>query len=87
MKLKTSGDEIEMQEKRTAVRRQEKKGRKAEKEMKQAEKEKKKAAKNAAQKTSGFRLLGIRNKIVICFLVPIAFMIVIGVSAYQKAAE
>ena len=55
--------------------------------MKQAEKEKKKAAKNAAQKTSGFRLLGIRNKIVICFLVPIAFMIVIGVSAYQKAAE
>ena len=42
MKLKTSGDEIEMQEKRTAVRRQEKKGRKAEKEMKQAEKEKKK---------------------------------------------
>ena len=85
--MKTSGDEIEMQEKRTAVRRQEKKGRKAEKEMKQAEKEKKKAAKNAAQKTSGFRLLGIRNKIVICFLVPIAFMIVIGVSAYQKAAE
>lgn len=87
MKLKTSGDEIEMQEKRTAVRRQEKKGRKAEKELKQAEKEKKKAEKNAAQKTSGFRLLGIRNKIVICFLVPIAFMIVIGVSAYQKAAE
>ncbi|MCM1146218.1 MAG: methyl-accepting chemotaxis protein [Clostridium sp.] len=38
-------------------------------------------------KSSGFMLLGIRNKIVICFLVPIIFMIIVGVSAYQKAAE
>jgi len=38
-------------------------------------------------KTSRFMLFGIRNKIVLCFLVPIIFMIVIGISAYQKAAE
>ena len=37
--------------------------------------------------SSGFMLFGIRNKIVICFLVPIIFMVIIGVSAYQKAAE
>lgn len=111
-KAKKGGTEIE--EKRTGVRKPEKKARSAEKEKKQAEKEKKKAEKESARaakkaaggknagerarsgkdaaekrrrKTSGFRLLGIRNKIVICFLVPIAFMIVIGVSAYQKAAE
>ena len=34
-----------------------------------------------------FMLLGIRNKVILCFLVPIAFMIVIGVSSYQKAAR
>lgn len=47
-------------------------------------------AKQSGKKTgtsSGFMLLGIRNKIVICFLVPVIFMIIIGVSAYQKAAE
>ncbi len=38
-------------------------------------------------KQSGIMLFSIRNKIVVCFLVPIAFMIAIGVSAYQKAAE
>ena len=72
---------------------------KAEKDRINAGKEKKKAEKETgatAEKTtgdrnpgrsSGFMFLGIRNKIVICFLVPIAFMIIIGVSAYQKAAE
>ncbi|MBP9996506.1 MAG: methyl-accepting chemotaxis protein [Lachnospiraceae bacterium] len=30
-------------------------------------------------------LLGIRNKIVVCFLVPILFMIIVGFCAYQKA--
>ena len=41
------------------------------------------------QKTSGksSQLLSIRNKIVVCFLVPIVFMVIIGVSAYQKSAE
>ena len=30
---------------------------------------------------------GIRNKIVICFLVPIAFVIIVGLAAYQKAEK
>ncbi|MCM1570162.1 MAG: methyl-accepting chemotaxis protein [Roseburia sp.] len=36
---------------------------------------------------SGFLLFSIRNKIVAGFLVPVVFMIVIGVSAYQRASE
>ncbi len=32
-------------------------------------------------------LLGIQNKIALCFLIPIIFMIVIGFSAYRKSAE
>lgn len=32
-------------------------------------------------------LFGIRNKIFICFIVPIFFMIVVGIFAYKKAAE
>lgn len=36
---------------------------------------------------SKFILFSIRNKIIVCFLVPVAFMIIIGASAYQKAAE
>lgn len=32
-------------------------------------------------------LFGIRDKIFICFFVPIIFMIVVGTMAYQKAAE
>lgn len=31
------------------------------------------------------RLFGIRNKITLCFIVPIVFMVIIGVSAYTKA--
>ncbi|MDE5932583.1 MAG: methyl-accepting chemotaxis protein [Lachnospiraceae bacterium] len=81
------------------ARKLEKEKKKAEKDMKKAEKEKKKTEQGtgkAAKKpggdrksghSSGFMLFGIRNKIVICFLVPIAFMVIIGVSAYQKAAE
>ena len=38
-------------------------------------------------KQSKFMLFSIRNKIVLCFIVPIVFMVVIGVSAYQKAAD
>lgn len=34
-----------------------------------------------------FMIMGIRNKVLFCFLVPIAFMIIIGVSSYQKAAQ
>ena len=47
---------------------------------------KKKEPQTAGEK-AGFMILSIRNKIILCFLVPIAFMIIIGVSAYQKAAE
>lgn len=32
-------------------------------------------------------LFSIRNKIILCFLVPVIFMIIIGVAAYRKAAE
>lgn len=32
-------------------------------------------------------LFSIRNKIFVCFLVPVIFMVVVGVTAYQKSAE
>lgn len=32
-------------------------------------------------------LFSIRNKIFVCFLVPIVFMIVVGVAAYQRSSE
>ena len=38
-------------------------------------------------KQGGFMLFSIRNKIILCFLVPILFMVVIGVSAYQTSAQ
>ena len=38
------------------------------------------------KKASG-GLFGIRNKIAVCFLVPILFMIVIGLTAYTKAED
>ena len=59
---------------------------KAVKEKKASAEKKQKAPK---QKKSGksSKLLSIRNKIVVCFLVPIVFMVIIGVSAYQKSAE
>lgn len=54
---------------------------------------KKKGAENAdhedapAKMKKQSMLFSIRNKIFICFLVPIAFMIVVGVAAYQKSSE
>jgi len=39
------------------------------------------------KQAKGFMLFSIRNKILLCFLVPIVFMVVIGVAAYQRAAE
>lgn len=36
---------------------------------------------------SGFMWFSIRNKIVLCFLVPMIFMILIGTIAYRKSAE
>ena len=56
------------------------KGKKASAEKKQTAPKQKKSGKSS-------KLLSIRNKIVVCFLVPIVFMVIIGVSAYQKSAE
>ena len=56
------------------------KGKKASAENKQKAPKQKKSGKSS-------KLLSIRNKIVVCFLVPIVFMVIIGVSAYQKSAE
>ncbi len=56
------------------------KGKKASAEKKQKASKQKKSGKSS-------KLLSIRNKIVVCFLVPIVFMVIIGVSAYQKSAE
>ena len=32
-------------------------------------------------------LFSIRSKIIVCFLVPIIFMVMLGIISYQKAAE
>lgn len=54
-------------------------------------KEMKKAPKMRGQKKERverqIKALGIRNKIFVCFLVPIIFMVMIGLVAYQYAAE
>ena len=60
-----------------------KKEKTSEKKPKKAKEPKQKAVKS--RKSS--KLLSIRNKIVVCFLVPIVFMVIIGVSAYQKSSE
>ena len=39
------------------------------------------------KKKTNFLLFSIRNKIVVSFVIPIIFMVVIGVSAYNKASE
>lgn len=61
------------------------------KKVKKAPEEKKvktqKPKKTSAKSGKSSKLLRIRNKIVVCFLVPIVFMVIIGVSAYQKSAE
>lgn len=43
--------------------------------------------KEKASQKGNSKIFGIRNKIAICFLIPILFMIVIGVLSYQKAAN
>lgn len=42
---------------------------------------------NTYAKVPHFMPFSIRNKIVLCFMIPIVFMIAIGVSAYEKAAD
>lgn len=38
------------------------------------------------QPKQAFLLLSIRNKIIFCFMVPILFMILVGITAYQRSA-
>lgn len=47
----------------------------------------KKETVDTSGKQSKFMIFSIRNKMIFGFLVPIIFMVIIGVSAYQKAAE
>ncbi|MGN0377798.1 MAG: methyl-accepting chemotaxis protein [Suilimivivens sp.] len=54
---------------------------------KQTEAHKDKQTETHKDKQSGIMLFGIRNKIVLCFLIPVLFMIIIGVLSYQKSAE
>lgn len=42
---------------------------------------------NQNAKQAKFMLFSIRNKIVLCFVIPLIFMVIIGISAYNKAAE
>ena len=42
--------------------------------------------KSSARK-KGNALFGIRNKIFICFIVPVVFMVVLGYTSYKKAAD
>ncbi len=62
-------------------------GKKEKTSVKKLKKAKEPKPKKAAQAGKSSKLLSIRNKIVVCFLVPIVFMVIIGVSAYQKSAE
>lgn len=48
-------------------------------------KEQKNTQKTGRKKSSS--IFGIRNKIILCFLVPIVFMILVGFVAYNKAEE
>ncbi len=50
-------------------------------------KRKDKPEKEEKMKDTKFMPFSIRNKIVLCFLIPIAFMVIVGFSAYQKAAD
>ncbi len=61
---------------------------KAEKPVKEKKvKEKTVKAKKSKTNNKEIMLFSIRNKIVLCFLVPIIFMIIIGISSYHKASE
>ena len=62
-------------------------GKKEKTSVKKPKKAKEPKPKKAAKAGRSSKLLSIRNKIVVCFLVPIVFMVIIGVSAYQKSAE
>ncbi len=50
-------------------------------------KESRQPAAQGGGQNSGLMIFSLRNKIIVCFLVPILFMVIVGFSAYQKAAE
>ena len=60
---------------------------KSSKALKDAKVIKEKKITKSKKGNSAVMLLGIQNKIALCFLVPIIFMIIIGFSAYRKSAE
>lgn len=41
---------------------------------------------NSIKQMKSNKLFSLRNKITVCFIVPIIFMVIIGLSSYQKAA-
>ena len=56
--------------------------------IRQIFRKKEKNQKDSVKKTkSKFMLFSIQNKLIVCFLVPIIFMIMIGMAAYQKASD
>lgn len=48
---------------------------------------KEKVKKEKTEKKTGFLIFSIRNKIFISFLVPIIFIIIVGMAAYQQSAQ
>lgn len=54
---------------------------------KRGNREKKSTKSIKGTRGSRFLLFSIRNKIFLCFLVPVVFMVVVGLVAYQKASE
>ena len=44
------------------------------------------AGSTSKQPKQAFLLFSIRNKIILCFMVPILFMILVGITAYQRSA-
>jgi len=57
------------------------------KQNKKSKEEKTEKSGSSAKDARGFQLFTIQNKIIICFIVPIIFMIMVGSIAYQKASE
>lgn len=43
--------------------------------------------KNRNSKQSQRMLFSMRNKITVCFVIPLIFMVIVGISAYQKSAD
>lgn len=89
---KSKADSIEKKtdnKKSGQVKAQKVKPAKKEKESKQKKtsKNRKPEMQKTGKEKAGLLLFGIRNKIVLCFLIPILFMIIIGISSYQKSAE